>query len=83
MKVATERIFLLLSLLILLISPAHAKNCKKGQPCGNSCISWSKTCRINTYSHQLVAPSTSSTSKVYLITHDPQPASRADMASAG
>ncbi|MFQ2818895.1 MULTISPECIES: SH3 domain-containing protein [Aeromonas] len=65
MKVATERIFLLLSLLILLISPAHAKNCKKGQPCGNSCISWSKTCRINTYSHQLVAPSTSSTSKVY------------------
>lgn len=20
-------------------------NCKKGQPCGNSCISWNKTCR--------------------------------------
>ena len=25
---------------------AQAKNCKTGQPCGNSCISWSKTCRI-------------------------------------
>lgn len=21
-------------------------NCKKGKPCGNSCISWDKTCRI-------------------------------------
>ncbi|EGQ9578027.1 SH3 domain-containing protein [Vibrio cholerae] len=28
----------------------NAKQCKKGQPCGNSCISWSKTCRINSYS---------------------------------
>jgi hypothetical protein len=23
-----------------------AKNCRNSQPCGNSCISWSKTCRI-------------------------------------
>lgn len=22
-----------------------SKQCKKGQPCGNSCISWNKTCR--------------------------------------
>ena len=22
-----------------------APNCKKGQPCGNSCISWDKVCR--------------------------------------
>ncbi|MFM4846531.1 SH3 domain-containing protein [Aeromonas caviae] len=55
-------IVLLLSVFLLLISPAHAKNCKKGQPCGNSCISWSKTCRINTYNYQLATPSTSSTS---------------------
>lgn len=30
-------------------TPRHsyggAKHCKRGQPCGNSCISWSKTCR--------------------------------------
>lgn len=25
---------------------AVAANCKKGQPCGNSCISWNKVCRI-------------------------------------
>lgn len=25
-----------------------AKVCRKGQPCGNSCISWNKTCRIGT-----------------------------------
>lgn len=25
---------------------AHAKNCKKGIPCGNSCIAVGKTCRI-------------------------------------
>ncbi|MFQ2102542.1 SH3 domain-containing protein [Aeromonas sanarellii] len=55
-------IALLLSVFLLLISPTHAKNCKKGQPCGNSCISWSKTCRINTHNYQLATPSTSSTS---------------------
>ncbi|MGE6293318.1 SH3 domain-containing protein [Aeromonas media] len=59
---AIKRTVLLLSLFVLLIIPAHAKNCKKGQPCGNSCISWSKTCRINAYSYQLATPSTSSTS---------------------
>ncbi|MBO2548356.1 SH3 domain-containing protein [Shewanella algae] len=30
-----------------------AKNCKKGQPCGNSCISWKKTCRIGSTSAYL------------------------------
>ncbi|MCL1043004.1 hypothetical protein L2712_15255 [Shewanella marisflavi] len=35
-----------ISLLTLSIA-AEAKVCKKGQPCGNSCISWAKTCRIN------------------------------------
>lgn len=34
-------------ILTLLAGDAEAqKHCKKGQPCGNSCISWSKTCRI-------------------------------------
>ncbi|MBP4041739.1 MULTISPECIES: SH3 domain-containing protein [unclassified Aeromonas] len=61
-------IALLLSVFLFLISPAHAKNCKKGQPCGNSCISWSKTCRISTHNYQSSTPSTSSklsTPKVY------------------
>lgn len=33
---------------IAFLSPSTgwARNCKTGQPCGNSCISWSKTCRI-------------------------------------
>jgi len=65
MRVAIKITVLLLSLFILLIIPAHAKNCKKGQPCGNSCISWSKTCRINTYSYKLATTSASSTPKIY------------------
>ncbi|CAH9058199.1 hypothetical protein PSECIP111854_02152 [Pseudoalteromonas sp. CIP111854] len=32
---------------LLLSTSAIAKVCKKGQPCGNSCISWNKTCRLN------------------------------------
>jgi len=32
---------------LLLSTNAFAKVCKKGQPCGNSCIPWNKTCRIN------------------------------------
>lgn len=36
-----------LALICLALTPgAQAKNCKTGQPCGNSCISWSKTCRV-------------------------------------
>jgi|TARA_R110002050_G_scaffold45998_2_gene108426 hypothetical protein len=31
---------------ILITFQAEAKNCKKGQSCGNSCISWNKICRI-------------------------------------
>lgn len=33
-------------LLAGLSSSAYAKNCKKGIPCGNSCIAVGKTCRI-------------------------------------
>ena len=32
--------------LLLLLSLAEAKNCPNSQPCGNSCISWSKTCHV-------------------------------------
>ncbi len=41
-------------LCIFVCFSVNAKQCKKGQPCGNSCISWSKTCRINSYSSQSV-----------------------------
>ncbi|EGQ7712393.1 SH3 domain-containing protein [Vibrio parahaemolyticus] len=41
---------------------AQAKICKKGQPCGNSCISWKKTCRIGTYSSKSYSSSKSVTS---------------------
>jgi len=30
----------------LFIFPVQAKNCRKGIPCGNTCISANKTCRI-------------------------------------
>jgi hypothetical protein len=42
-----SRTFALALGFLLLAGAAEAqKSCKKGQPCGNSCISWSKTCRI-------------------------------------
>lgn len=52
-------------LLVVVISGpnAWAKNCKKGQPCGNSCISWNKTCRIGggtSYNYTPPAPATRS-----------------------
>lgn len=39
---------ILLILMAACSSVAYAKNCTKGQPCGNSCISWSYTCHIGT-----------------------------------
>lgn len=36
----------LLLLSAMLVAPAEAKNCPNSQPCGNSCISWSKTCHV-------------------------------------
>ncbi|MGP9803055.1 SH3 domain-containing protein [Rheinheimera sp. NSM] len=36
--------------LLLFSSTVEAKNCKKGKPCGNSCIAKDKVCRIGTYS---------------------------------
>ena len=41
---------IILALLVILVgfmpNDSWSKNCRKGQPCGNSCISWDKTCRI-------------------------------------
>ncbi|WP_085165762.1 endonuclease [Gilliamella bombi] len=48
-----KKLALILVLFLLFPSISNAKNCRKGIPCGNSCISASKTCRIGTYS---VAP---------------------------
>ncbi|EPU3936565.1 hypothetical protein ACVWYD_003150 [Morganella morganii] len=52
---------------LLFLSDALAKNCKKGIPCGNSCISANKVCRIgtaNSYSTKSYSnKSTSSNSK--------------------
>ncbi len=42
--------------------PAEAKNCKNSQPCGNSCISWSKTCHVGSGSSTYTPPRTSSKS---------------------
>ncbi|GAA0791110.1 MULTISPECIES: hypothetical protein [Pseudomonadati] len=36
---------------------AEAKNCKKGQPCGNSCISWNKICRVDSSMTSVSIPS--------------------------
>lgn len=40
----------ILSLILLAALPgvANARNCTTGQPCGNSCISWSNVCHIGT-----------------------------------
>jgi hypothetical protein len=40
----------------------EAKSCKKDQPCGNSCISWNKTCHIATPSTPPAASAASSAS---------------------
>lgn len=60
-----------LLLLVVISGPnAWAKNCKTGQPCGNSCISWNKTCRIggSSYNYTPSAPATRS-----LYTPEPKP----------
>jgi|SynMetStandDraft_1070027.scaffolds.fasta_scaffold13728_1 hypothetical protein len=45
-----------LALLGLITSDAWAKNCRNSQPCGNSCISWNKTCRIGSSSYVSPTP---------------------------
>ncbi|QSX31092.1 SH3 domain-containing protein [Shewanella cyperi] len=55
-----HKIFLVFLLGLTIGFNAQAKNCKKGQPCGNSCISWKKTCRIGTYPSKTYTSSESS-----------------------
>lgn len=40
-------LFAILGLALVISTPStvEAKQCRKGQPCGNSCISWNKVCR--------------------------------------
>ncbi|MCX8688896.1 endonuclease [Gilliamella sp. B2973] len=45
-----KKVVLVYLFILFASSTAYAKNCKKGIPCGNSCISAAKTCRIGTYS---------------------------------
>jgi hypothetical protein len=40
------RIIAVAGLLLAIASPASAQNCKKGIPCGNSCIAAGRTCRV-------------------------------------
>lgn len=64
------RILLILATALLLAVPTDAqKNCTKGKPCGNSCISRDKVCRIGSGtatsgSSQRERPATSSTRAV-------------------
>ena|ERR1017187_9883482 len=49
----------LTALLVCTTPLAAQKNCKKGIPCGNSCISATKTCRIGSSSAKSPGDSTS------------------------
>ena len=55
-----KRLAVLLSI-VASIGSAAAKVCTTGQPCGNTCISWSYTCHIGTYTTTTIAPTTTST----------------------
>lgn len=58
-----QSIFFTAVLLFSISAPSSfaAKNCKKGQPCGNACISNEDVCHIPTAGSARVAPATSST----------------------
>lgn len=42
------RLGLAIAGILCVAQPAVAANCKKGKPCGNSCIAQNKVCRIGT-----------------------------------
>ena len=46
-RIASIALTLAIASMISVVTPAIAANCKKGIPCGNSCISASKTCHKN------------------------------------
>ena len=50
-------LFTLLGLSLLAVSSAEGqKNCRKGIPCGNTCIAVNKVCRIGSFSARPTAP---------------------------
>jgi len=51
-----QALICLVLLSIMALTNAHARNCTKGQPCGGSCISWSKVCRVGTGTSRPTAP---------------------------
>jgi len=68
-----KHVVALLGILVMLAAlPAEAKNCKKGQPCGNSCISWSKTCHIGTSSPKSSSKSTTTSPDRAAYKYEPQ-----------
>jgi micrococcal nuclease len=50
LDVPMKRFYLILFLLVATASNVDAKNCKKGKPCGNSCIAMDKECRLESSS---------------------------------
>lgn len=58
------RSLILACVLVLLgTGGAEAKDCKNSQPCGNSCISWSKTCHVGSGNSKYAPPRPSSKSR--------------------
>ena len=46
-RIASIALAVAIASMISVVTPAIAANCKKGIPCGNSCIAASKTCHKN------------------------------------
>ena len=67
-----ERWWLLSALVVGGFSPANAqKNCTKGIPCGNTCISASKVCRVGTPTRTLTSEPTAVDQKPNCVTGVP------------
>jgi endonuclease YncB( thermonuclease family) len=47
----TNRFFLFFILSFFIVGNVYAKNCKKGKPCGNTCIARNKECHVGTSSN--------------------------------
>ncbi|EPL4085644.1 hypothetical protein MWU23_000607 [Proteus mirabilis] len=50
---------------VLFLNNAEAKNCRKGIPCGNTCISANKVCRVGTSNSYTSNPSTTNNLRSY------------------
>ncbi len=75
-----RRLLRLLGLMLLVPSVLSAqKNCKKGIPCGNTCIAANKVCRVGTVPS---TPAPASTTPAPQAASSPTPAATADEAAA-